>query len=96
MGGLLYAATNTRPDIAYSVGLLCRAMSKPTTELFDAAIRVLCYFNRHKHLGLCYEASNSPITGMTDSDWAIKHSTSGYVFTLAQAPNHGRLNVSPP
>ena len=85
MGGLLYAATNTRPDIAYSVGLLCRAMSKPTNELFDAAIRVLCYLNRHKHLGLCYEASNAPIMGMTDSDWAIKHSTSGYVFTLAQA-----------
>ena len=85
LGGLLYAATNTRPDIAYSVGLLCRAMSKPTNELFDAAIRVLCYLNRHKHLGLCYEASNAPITGMTDSDWAVKHSTSGYVFTLAQA-----------
>ena len=85
MGGLLYAATNTRPDIAYPVGLLCRAMSKPTTDLFDAALRVLGYLNRHKHIGLSYEASNAPISGMTDSDWVVKHSTSGYVFTLAQA-----------
>ena len=26
---LLYAASNTRPDIAFAVGMLCRAMSKP-------------------------------------------------------------------
>ena len=75
VGGLLYAATNTRPDIAYSVGLLCRAMSKPTTELFKAALRVLSYLHRHKHIGLCYEASNNPVSGMTDSDWAVRHST---------------------
>ena len=85
VGGLLYAATNTRPDVAYSVGLLCRAMAKPTKELFDVALRVLSYLHRHKNVGLCYESSNQPVHGMTDSDWAVKHSTSGYVFTLAQA-----------
>ena len=85
VGGLLYAATNTRPDVAYAVGLLCRAMAKPNNELFDAAIRVLSYLHRHRHIGLCYESSNKPVYGMTDSDWAVKHSTSGYVFTLSQA-----------
>ena len=85
VGGLLYAATNTRPDIAFSVGLLCRAMSKPTPELFNAALRVLGYLYRHRHIGLCYEASPESLSGMTDADWAVKHSTSGYVFTLAQA-----------
>ena len=54
-------------------------------ELFDAALRILSYLHRHKHIGLCYEPSNKPVSGMTDSDWAVKHSTSGYVFTLAQA-----------
>ena len=68
-----------------TVGLLCRAMAKPNKDLFDAALRILAYLHRHKHVGLCYEASNSPVSGMTDSDWAVKHSTSGYVFTLAQA-----------
>lgn len=90
LGGLLYPATNTRPDIAYAVGLLCRAMSRPSEELLlkllQAALRVLSNLHRHKHIGLCYEASNAPVSGMTDSDWAVRHSTSGYVFTLvAQA-----------
>ena len=85
VGGLLYAATNTRPDIAFTVGLLCRAMSKPTPELFNAALRVLSYLYRHRYIGLCYEPSSAPLEGMTDSDWAVRHSTSGYVFTLARA-----------
>ena len=43
VGALLYCATNTRPDIAYAVGMLCRAMSKPTPPLYKAATRVLHY-----------------------------------------------------
>ena len=60
-------------------------MSKPTPELFNDALRVLAYLYRHRHIGLCYEASSEPLSGMTDSDWAVRHSTSGYVFTLARA-----------
>ena len=60
-------------------------MSRPTPELFDAALRVLAYLYRHKHIGLRYEASSSPMSGMADADWAVRHSTSGYVFTLARA-----------
>ena len=44
VGSLLYASGNTRPDIAYSVGMLCRAMGKPSHDLFDAAIRVLATY----------------------------------------------------
>ena len=40
-GALLYGATHTRPDIAYSVGLLCRAMARPSPELYSAAQRVI-------------------------------------------------------
>ena len=85
VGSLLYAATNTRPDVAYAVGMLCRAMSRPTPDLYEAALRVLAYLCRHKHIGLRYEASPSPLSGMADADWAVRHSTSGYVFTLARA-----------
>ena len=85
VGSLLYAATNTRPDVAYAVGMLCRAMAKPSPQLFDCALRVLAYLHRHRHVGLTYEFSPRPLHGMADADWATRHSTSGFVFTLARA-----------
>ena len=85
VGSLLYAATNTRPDIAYAVGMLCRAMGKPTAELFDAGLRVVAYLSHHKHVGLRYECDQKPLAGMSDADWAVKHSTSGYVFSMSKA-----------
>eukprot|EP00966_Prymnesium_polylepis_P126245 2919706-Prymnesium_polylepis.1 len=45
-GGLLYCSTNTRPDIAFSGGMLCRAMSRPIPELLEASLRVLGYLHR--------------------------------------------------
>ena len=85
VGALLYASTNTRPDIAYAVGMLCRCMGKPTPALQDAALRVLGYLHRTRHLGLRYEADSTSAYGMTDSDWAVKHSTTGWVFMYNQA-----------
>ena len=85
VGALLYCATNTRPDIAFAVGMLCRAMSCPTPCLLEAAERVLAYLIRNKHVGLRYAASEIPLHGMTDSDWATRHSTSGWVFMLSSA-----------
>ena len=85
VGALLYCATNTRPDVAYAVGMLCRAMGKPTLELYDDALRVLRYLRRTKAIGLRYKASQRPLHGYSDSDWDVKHSTSGWVFMLNQA-----------
>ena len=36
-------------------------------------------------LGLRYEADPRPLHGYSDSDWAVQHSTSGWVFVLNQA-----------
>ena len=46
VGTLLYCSVNTRPDVAFAVGYLCRAMSKPTNDLFADALRVLHYLER--------------------------------------------------
>ena len=46
-------------------------MSKPTPKLLEAAERVLAYLIRNKHIGLRYHASERPLFGMTDSDWAV-------------------------
>ena len=73
VGSLLYASVCTRPDVAYPVGILCRAMGSPTPSLFDAALRVLAYLGRHKAIGLRYEASSSTLqvcrtaTGRSDT-----------------------------
>ena len=85
VGALLYAAMNTRPDVAYSVGMLCRAMSKPTPELFAAALRVLGYLYRTRDIGLRYEHDGKPPRGMSDSDWATHRSTTGWVFIYNSA-----------
>jgi hypothetical protein len=85
VGALLYCATNTRPDVAYSVGMLCRAMARPTETLMLDARRVLCYLHTTRHLGLRYAPRATRLYGMSDSDWAVKHSTSGYVFMLSHA-----------
>ena len=60
-------------------------MHCPTPELLLAAQRVLGYLYRTRHLGLFYEADELPMSGMSDSDWAVKHSTSGFVFTYCKA-----------
>jgi hypothetical protein len=85
-GALLYCAANTRPDVSYAVGLLCRAMGKPTVELYEAALRVLFYLHWHRDVGLRYGGGTErDLSGMSDSDWAVRHSTSGYVFLYSQA-----------
>jgi hypothetical protein len=85
VGALLYCSVNTRPDVAYAVGMLCRAMGKPTPALYDAAVRVLFYLAHHRDVGIRYGASDEDLRGMSDSDWAVRHSTSGAVFLYALA-----------
>ena len=49
VGSLLYAAT-------YSVGMLSRAMARPTPALLACALRVLKYLHHSRELGLRYAA----------------------------------------
>ena len=84
-GALLYASGNTRPDIAFATGMLCQAMGRPTPELLDAVLRVLGYLYRNRHICLRYEASKKTLEGFSDSDWAVKHSTSGFTFHIGSA-----------
>lgn len=46
----------------------------------------VCYSYLHPHddIGLNYEACRSDLSGMSDSDWATRYSTSGYVFHRCQ------------
>ena len=85
VGALLYAATHTRPDIAYAVGMLSRVLARPTPELMADAERVLGYLHFHSAVGLRYAPGESTLMGYSDSDWAVRHSTSGWVILFQRA-----------
>ena len=86
VGAILFAVTTVRADAAYAAGMLSRAMNKPTPELLAAAERVLQYLYCTREIGLHYSRKSAfNLSGMSDSDWQVRCSTSGYVFFLACA-----------
>jgi hypothetical protein len=76
VGSLMYAATSTRPDIAYSVVALCRYNVKPYTTHLTAAKQVLRYLKATADLGIVFPGSSTSepdtdvLFGYTDSDFA--------------------------
>jgi len=87
VGSLMYCCTATRPDLAYAVHQHCRALSRPTPELVAELKVTFSYINQHSSLGLTFEAGRKhELSGYSDSDWAIKNSTSGWVIFWQNAP----------
>jgi Reverse transcriptase (RNA-dependent DNA polymerase) len=92
IGSLLYAAINTRPDIAYTVSVLGRFASNPSENHKIAVKRVFRYLRGTLDYNIRYYRSNNSgyLTGYTDSDYAGDKneykSTSGYIFYLANGP----------
>ena len=72
VGALLYCSVNTRPDVAFAVGYLCRATSVQADRrrLRRRLSHAPLYLERTKDLGLTYEGDDLALHGMTDSDWA--------------------------
>jgi len=52
IGSVLYAAVNTRPDIAFAASRLARFLTNPGPAHQTAADRVLLYLDRTRGLGL--------------------------------------------
>ncbi|KAL8089474.1 hypothetical protein AgCh_039081 [Apium graveolens] len=79
---------HTRPDLAYSVGVVSRFMERPTVQHQNAVKHILLYVKGTMDLGLVYTAdeNNNVIIGYSDSDLARnvedRKSTGGMVFYL--------------
>ena len=91
--GRLRYLTNTRPDLVYSTGILCRFMEQPTTEHMVGLKRVLRYVNGTINLGLIYDKkqrSEVSLVGYSDGDYAHdlndRKSTSSMIFFLGNMP----------
>jgi hypothetical protein len=96
VGGLMYAAITTRPDIAYAVQTLSQFNINPGPAHLTAVKRVYRYLSGTKNLGITYSATSDPITMhadfsepklYTDADWGNslddRKSISGYISTFA-------------
>ena len=79
VGALMYAATVSRPNIAFTVNTLCKVMSRPTPEIYAEAVACLVYLHHHRDLGLRYSSDASILSAysVSDSDWATDKSTTG-------------------
>lgn len=66
IGSLMYAATATRPDVAYAISTLTRFMADPHPIHWDAAKRVLLYLKGTKDLCLTFGLNDSSLIGYTD------------------------------
>ena len=89
VGSLNYFAQNTRPDLSYAVGVLCRHLQNPNENCFIALKHVNSYLAHTPHLGLVYHSNNkdtlrlehytteappSPaLTAFSDSSWGGEH-----------------------
>jgi hypothetical protein len=93
IGSLRYLC-NTRPDLAYSVGIVSRFMEKPKTSHLIAVKRILRYVKGTIECGILFPASDRgrevKLVGYTDSNWCgdieDRKSTAGYVFYYGGAP----------
>ena len=85
IGCLMYAATSTRPDIAFAVNYLCRCLQRPSPALIAETDHLLSYLARHASAGLTYSRERSDLRGFADASWETKRSTSGWVILWQSA-----------
>ncbi|CAI7861609.1 unnamed protein product [Closterium sp. NIES-54] len=57
VGSLMYAAVNTRPDVAFAIGKLARVVQCPNEEQVAAGMRVAKYLGQTPTVGLQYSAA---------------------------------------
>ena len=81
----MYAATSTRPDIAYPVHQLCKCLQKPTPALLRECDHVFSYLARHASAGLTYSREQARLVGFSDASWEAASSTSGWLVQWQSA-----------
>jgi hypothetical protein len=86
VGGLMFAACVTRPDIMCAVGKLSQFLNNPSSKHMSAAKCVLRYLQGTPTLGITYRPPPLRLQGYSDADWAgdmdTRRSTTGYIVML--------------
>ena len=86
IGSLMYAILCTRPDIAYTVGVVSRFMSRPGKQRWEAVKWILRYLKGSSNTCLCFTGASLKLQSYLDADFAgdidSRKSTTRFVFTL--------------
>lgn len=85
LGSLMYCAVATRPDIAFSVGLLAQFMENPGRIHWEGVKRIFRYLSGTKDWKLTYGGNLRGLEGYTDADGSSqehRHAISGYAFLM--------------
>ena len=90
LGELQYLASSDRPDICYAVGMLSRCQEWPDEACMHDLEQVAIYLYKTADLGITYgritgDTTLSWLFGMSDADWSLSNSTSGWSFTFSNA-----------
>ena len=92
IGGLMYAARMTRPDILFAVTAASRYNQDPGNAHWAGVKRILSYLAGTVNHGLCYGTTDAinHLIGYSDSDFAgcedSRRSTSGIILMLNGGP----------
>ena len=83
VGALIYAAPTVRADVSYVASRLSRAQTFATPKLEGQLDRSIVYLAQTADTGLTFDASQpqaDELWAASDSDWAVGHSTTGFVI----------------
>ncbi|KAE8674685.1 putative ribonuclease H protein [Hibiscus syriacus] len=92
VGCLMYAMVCTRPDLAHVVSQVCKYMSKPGKQHWEAVKWIFRYLKGTMGHGIVFgsQRDNSLVIGYVDSYYADdldnRRSMTGYFFTLGGGP----------
>jgi len=93
VGSLMYAMLCIRPDLSQAISMISRYMHDPEQGHWEAVKWVLRYIKGTIDVGLVFKKDSTgkqECIGYVDSNYAgyldKRWSTTGYIFTLSQAP----------
>lgn len=90
IGGLMYLAVISRPDILHTLSKLSQFNNHPHKQHFIAAKHILRYLKYTANANFTYSRMEKTLSCFTDSDWGSnivdRKSYSGYIVFLAGGP----------
>jgi hypothetical protein len=90
VGSILYLSNKTRPDIAFTTGVLSRYLANPGPQHLNALDQLWKYLANWPNLGLLYHHQEPILQHYVDSDYGgdkmTRRSTTGYISLFRGGP----------